>query len=98
MRAYLTLRKLEGTLRATIRDKYGGFSTTLSYLSERDGPPNVLPTMRIFRCIPLYDFNDQVTYPGANEGIPYRPDQWNIDPHFRDLMPHFDRYVDWMDL
>jgi hypothetical protein len=58
MRAYLVLRKLEGTLRVTISDKYGGFSTTLSYLSDRDRPHHVLPQGRKqFRWIPLYDFN-----------------------------------------
>jgi hypothetical protein len=99
MQAYLALRKLEGTLHATISDKYGGFLTTLSYLSDRDRDQHpLMPGVRKFQWIPLYDFNNQVTYPGANEGVPYRPDRWNTDPRIRGLMPHFDRSVDWMDL
>jgi hypothetical protein len=97
MQAYLALRKLEGTLCATVSDKYGCFSTTLSYLSERERVPHALPTMR-FRLIPLYDFSYQVTYPGSNEGVPYRSDTWNDDIPFRDVLPHFDLYIDWMNL
>jgi hypothetical protein len=99
MRAYLALRKLEGTLCATISDKYGGFLTTLSYLSDRDRTHHpLLPGVWKFQWIPLYDFNNQVTYPGANEDVPYRPDRWNNHPRLGGLMPHFDRFVDWMDL
>jgi hypothetical protein len=65
MQAYLELRMLEANLRSTISRKYG-FSTTLSEGREDHG--SGAPFGEKFRWITLYDFNGQVTYPGANEG------------------------------
>jgi hypothetical protein len=58
-----------------------------------------------FRWIPLYDFSGQVsTYPGANEGAPYRPypgPNERVQQYRRNwgtTLPHFGRYSNWWDL
>ena len=86
MQAYLALRILEADLRQTISRKYG-VSTMLTKRGTQCG--HGIFGMK-FRWVPLYDFSGQVTYPGANEGVPYT--HWGRNP------PHFDQYVRWWDL
>jgi hypothetical protein len=77
MQAYLELRTLEANLRSTISNKYGGST----YLTANCGPDHGLgspyrqigsPYRQTFCWTTLYDFNGQVTYPGANAGDEYR--------------------------
>jgi hypothetical protein len=87
MQVYLALRILEADLRRMTSRRYG-VSTTLH---ERGIQHSHEIFGMKFRWVPLYDFNGQVTYPGANEGVRYLA-TWGRS------LPHFDRYVKWWDL
>jgi hypothetical protein len=83
MQAYLELRTLEANLRSTISDKYGG-STYLTANCEPDHGLG-LPYIQTFRPTTLYDFNGQVTYPGANAGDEYR--RISVDENWYSIRP-----------
>jgi hypothetical protein len=111
MQVYLELRLLEVNLRSTISQQYGD----PTYLTANCGPnqsnflPRLdpdMPTRPAFRWTTLYDFNGQVTYPGANAGAEYRrislDERWYFKrPRWEVPRGHFDffeRYDRWHDL
>jgi hypothetical protein len=87
MRAYIEFRILEADLRSATSQKYG----SPTELPGRRGLPCCEIFGMKFRWTPLYDFNGQITFPGANKGSPHLA-TWVHD------LPHFERYEKWWDL
>jgi hypothetical protein len=110
MQVYLELRLLEVNLRSTISELQGDST----YLTANCGPnqsnfsPRLEPGMHTrpaFKWTTLYDFNGQITYPGANAGAEYR--RISLEEHWYFTRPrwesrgHFDffeRYDRWYNL